>query len=156
MKLRQYIQNYIYFLFLSCLFLHLGGCDVYDPFEEEENDTDIPKEYTYIPKKYMYVDLGLSVKWATFNVGANAPEEYGDYFAWGETTTKSIYDYSWAKYKWCEGTENSFTKYCISSAHGEFDNKSTLEATDDVANVELGGAWRMPTKEEFAEAVGQL
>jgi hypothetical protein len=89
------------------------------------------------------------------NIGAENLEDNGDYFAWGETTTKSIYDYSWAKYKWCEGTETSFTKYCISSAHGEFDNKSTLEATDDVANVELGGAWRMPTKEEFAELLAE-
>lgn len=111
-------------------------------------------EYTS-SEGYEYVDLGLSVKWATCNVGAEKPEDNGDYFAWGETTTKSIYDYSWAKYKWCEGTETSFTKYCISSAHGEFDNKSTLEATDDVANVELGGAWRMPTKEEFAELLAE-
>jgi hypothetical protein len=55
-----------------------------------------------------YVDLGLSVKWATFNVGATSPEDYGDYFAWGETTIRT--DYSWATYKYCAGTSNTLTK----------------------------------------------
>mgnify|MGYP006967156998 CR=1 FL=1 len=131
MKLRQYIQNYIYFIFLSCLFLHLGGCDVYDPFEEEENDTDIPKEYTYIPKKYMYVDLGLSVKWATFNVGANAPEEYGDYFAWGETDPKNSYQIS--TYKWCEGKYWTLTKYNTNYDNGNvIDNKIDVKIKKEV------------------------
>lgn len=55
------------------------------------------------------VDLGLSVKWATCNVGANSPEEYGDYFAWGETEPKSSYDFT--TYKWCNGSYNTLTKY---------------------------------------------
>ena len=77
-----------------------------------------------------YVDLGLSVKWATCNVGANKPEEYGDYFAWGETTTKSSY---------------SNTNYKYSS------NPSTLPLSADVAHVNWGGNWRMPTKAEQDE-----
>ena len=95
------------------------------------------------------VDLGLSVKWATMNVGANKPEEYGDYFAWGETTTKE--EYSWATYKFCEGTEKSLTKYCASSDYGIVDNKITLEAEDDAATVHWGDKWRMPTLEEATE-----
>ena len=142
MKLRQYIQNYIYFLLLSCLFLHLGSCDVYNPFEEEENDTDIPKKYTY-------VDLGLSVKWATFNVGASKPEEYGGYFAWGETQPKSTYD--WSTYKYCNGSLSSLTKYNNKSSYGTVDNKTTLDLSDDAARANWGGSWRMPTDAELTE-----
>ncbi len=96
-----------------------------------------------------YVDLGLSVKWATFNVGANKPEDYGDYFAWGETEPKSTY--SWSNYKWCRGSETTLTKYCNHSGYGTVDNKTTLELSDDVAAVNWGGKWRMPTDAEMAE-----
>ena len=98
---------------------------------------------------HKYVDLGLSVKWADCNVGASSPSDYGDYFAWGETSTKS--DYSWATYEWCKGTNKSFTKYCINSEYGTVDNRQVLESSDDVAHVKWGGSWRMPTKEEFKE-----
>ena len=92
-----------------------------------------------------YVDLGLSVKWATFNVGATSPEDYGDYFAWGETETKETY--SWATYKWCDGTSTNMTKYNTE------DRKTILEPADDVAQVHWGGKWRMPTKEEIEELI---
>ncbi|MBR5574628.1 MAG: hypothetical protein IKW35_09070 [Paludibacteraceae bacterium] len=98
---------------------------------------------------YEYVDLGLSVKWATCNVGASKPEEYGDYFAWGETTTKTTY--KWSTYKYCNGSYNSLIKYNTSSSYGTVNNKITLEATDDAARVNLGGSWRMPTKAEEDE-----
>ena len=96
-----------------------------------------------------YVDLGLSVKWATFNVGASKPEDYGDYFAWGETEPKETYN--WATYKWCQGTANTFTKYCSNSQYGNADYKTTLDPEDDAAIVHLGGDWRMPTIEEWME-----
>ena len=96
-----------------------------------------------------YVDLGLSVKWATFNVGATKPEDYGDYFAWGETEPKSTY--SWSNYKWCRGSETTLTKYCNHSGYGTVDNKTTLELSDDVAAVNWGGKWRMPTDAELTE-----
>ena len=96
-----------------------------------------------------YVDLGLSVKWATCNVGANAPEEYGDYFAWGETEPKS--EYNWSTYKWCEGSYDTQTKYCTDSYYGTVDNKTILELSDDAANASWGGSWRMPTKAEQDE-----
>ena len=96
-----------------------------------------------------YVDLGLSVKWATMNVGASSPEDYGDYFAWGETSTKSTYD--WSTYKYCNGSSTSLTKYNTSSSYGIVDNKTTLELSDDAARANLGGSWRMPTDAEMTE-----
>jgi len=97
------------------------------------------------------VDLGLSVKWATCNVGADKPEEYGDYYAWGETEPKDFY--FWDTYKYCDGTYNSLTKY-TDGAYGKdgfSDNKSVLDPEDDVAHVKWGGNWRIPTKEELEE-----
>ena len=98
---------------------------------------------------YEYVDLGLSVYWATFNIGATKPEEYGDYYAWGETETKT--DYSWESYKWCNGSANTLTKYCDNSEYGNIDNKYLLDPDDDVAHVKWGGKWYMPTIEEIGE-----
>ena len=89
------------------------------------------------------IDLGLSVKWANFNVGAFHPTHCGDYFAWGETEPKETY--SWATYKWCDGTEANITKYNTA------DGKTILEPADDAAQVQWGGKWRMPTKEEIQE-----
>ena len=91
-----------------------------------------------------YVDLGLSVLWATCNVGATTPEEYGDYFAWGETSPKEIY--GWNTYKWCDSGAN-MTKYNAT------DGLTTLLPEDDAAHVNWGGQWRMPTLNEFAELV---
>ena len=98
---------------------------------------------------HRYVDLGLSVKWATCNVGASKPELYGDYFAWGETQPKGYYD--WSNYKWCNGTSDNLTKYCTDSIFGTVDNKTVLEAADDAAHANWGGSWRMPTAEEWSE-----
>ena len=95
------------------------------------------------------VDLGLSVKWASCNVGATKPEEYGDYFAWGEVKPKKVY--SWKTYKYCNGSYNTLTKYNGKSDFGGVDNKKQLDAQDDAATVNWGGAWRMPTKEEQDE-----
>lgn len=114
------------------------------------------------------VDLGLSVKWASFNLGASKPEEYGRYYAWGETETYYSYlepliwkpgkeaGYDWASYKWCipDGFWGPLTKYCTNPDYGEdgfTDGKAVLEAEDDAAHVNLGGKWRMPTKEELDE-----
>ena len=99
--------------------------------------------------QYKAIDLGLSVKWATFNVGASKPEDYGAYYAWGETEEKENYD--WSTYKWCNGSKNTMTKYCANSDYGTVDNKTTLDPEDDVAHVKWGGGWRMPTKAEQDE-----
>lgn len=99
-----------------------------------------------------YVDLGLpsGVLWATCNVGADKPEDYGDYFAWGETQTKSSYDeYS---YKHGDGMyPMDLTKYCTNYDAGSVDNKTTLDAADDAATQNWGGKWRMPTQDEVKE-----
>lgn len=95
------------------------------------------------------VDLGLSVKWATLNVGATYPWDYGDYFAWGETESKT--DYSWSTYKYCNGSYYTLTKYNSNSSYGTVDNKTALDLDDDAAHVNWGGNWRMPTKAEINE-----
>lgn len=99
------------------------------------------------------VDLGLSVKWATCNVGADSPEDYGDYFAWGETSTKSEFNHD--TYKWYEyddkNYKSKYTKYCTNSEYGKYDGKDVLTSSDDAATVRWGSKWRMPTKEEFEE-----
>lgn len=85
-------------------------------------------------------------------MGASKPEEYGFYYAWGETEPKI--DYSWSTYKWCNGTDHTLTKYCNNSEYGYngyTDDKSVLDPEDDVAQVKWGGNWRMPTKVETEE-----
>lgn len=101
--------------------------------------------------EHEWVDLGLSsgTLWATCNVGANSPEDYGDFFAWGETSSKGTY--SGATYKWCNGNFNTLTKYCTYGEYGTVDNKTELEPEDDAAHVNWGPSWRMPTSEQFAE-----
>jgi len=89
-----------------------------------------------------YVDLGLSVKWATCNIGAEKPEDYGDYFAWGETTPKDYFN--WDNYKFTTDGGNTFMKYTGS-------DMSELGREDDAASANWGGSWRMPTLEEFNE-----
>lgn len=98
-----------------------------------------------------YVDLGLpsGTLWATCNVGANKPEDYGDYFAWGETQPKDYYN--WSTYKYCNGSATTLTKYCTNSDFGTIDNKTVLEAADDAARANWGGSWRMPTDAELTE-----
>ena len=115
---------------------------------ESGEKPDNPNTPTVTPE---YVDLGLpsGVKWATFNVGATKPEEYGDYFAWGETEPKELYD--WSTYKWCDGSYNTLTKYNTDSEYGVVDNKKILESSDDVATANLGGDWRMPSVDEWNE-----
>ena len=97
------------------------------------------------------IDLGLpsGTLWADRNVGADSPEDYGDYFAWGETTTKSTYD--WSTYKWCQGSGTTMTKYCTDTSYGTVDNKTVLDLEDDAAYVNMGKDWRMPTYDELNE-----
>lgn len=95
------------------------------------------------------IELELSVMWSTCNLGSDVEEGYGDYFSWGETEIKK--DYSWDTYKWCNGDENKLTKYITSTSYGTVDNKTELEAEDDVAHVKLGGNWRIPTNAEWNE-----
>lgn len=103
--------------------------------------------------KMIAVDLGLSVKWASCNLGVNRATDYGDYYAWGEVEPKR--DYSWETYKWCNGSRNSLTKYCTYfdywGGSGMPDGKTSLDPSDDAAHVKLGGSWRIPTDAEWTE-----
>ena len=123
-------------------------------FTASENTTLIAR-FTLTDKFTMPVgeaiDLGLpsGTKWANMNVGASSPEEYGGYYAWGETEEKS--NYFWSTYKWCNGSYDTQTKYCTSSGYGTVDYKTVLDPKDDVAHVKWGGTWRMPTKAEQDE-----
>ena len=119
-----------------------------EKMEVDDSDPNIPDPNPNTGN-HEYVDLGLSVKWATCNVGASKPEEYGDYFAWGETQPKETYD--WSTYKWCNGSYDTQTKYCTDSYYGIVDNKTQLELSDDAARANWGGSWRMPTHEEQEE-----
>ncbi len=92
-----------------------------------------------------YVDLGLSVKWATLNVGAAGPEEIGGFYYWGETETRQGIESS-LTYKFSDG-QGGYTKY-----NGN-DRKRILDPEDDVAHVKWGGSWRMPTTKEIDELV---
>ena len=109
--------------------------------------------YSWSILDYEYVDLGLpsGLLWATCNVGATKPEEYGGYYAWGETEEKE--DYSWETYKWCDGSQTTLTKYCTRSSWGTIDNKTVLDLEDDVAHVKWGDNWRMPTNAELNELI---
>lgn len=126
--------------------------------------------------EHEYVDLGLSVKWATMNVGASSPEDYGDYFAWGETkgykSGKTVFSLDTYKYYLTTKTPDTtdkdgftilgtttsgYTKYVTSAKassygyDGFYDNKTVLDPADDAATANWGGSWRMPTEAEQDE-----
>ncbi len=135
-----------FFAALCCAALLFAACDKdNEPKNDSNNDSS---EQTSTENGHEWVDLGLSVKWATCNVGATSPEKYGNYYAWGETKTKS--DYSWDTYKYGSAYDD-LTKYNTDSDYGIVDNLTTLEAADDAAAKNWGGKWRMPTNYEWGE-----
>ena len=111
------------------------------------------KDEPTTPDNHEYVDLGLpsGTLWATCNVGADTPEGYGDYFAWGETKPKEVYN--WQTYKWCKGSYDTLTKYCTTDDLGKVDRKTELVPEDDAAYVNWGPKWRMPTQEQQKELI---
>lgn len=101
-----------------------------------------------------YVDMGLSVKWAATNLGAGSPEEYGDYYAWGEVEPKMSYTES--NYLFIGSTGYGlpkFTKYVLNEQYGVPDGRQCLEPADDAATNKWSNDWRIPTKEEIEELV---
>ena len=108
-------------------------------------------------EEHEYVDLGLpsGTLWATCNVGASTPEEYGSYYAWGETAPKE--EYNWSTYKHCDGAENTLTKYCFAEEHswsGSYtDYIEKLKPSDDAAAVNWGYDWRMPNDAQLDELI---
>ena len=121
----------------------LGSCSKDDDDEVNDSKAD----------GHEYVDLGLpsGTLWATCNVGASKPEEFGSYFAWGETQPKETY--SWSTYKWFK--DNEITRYCIEcefdSSFGTVDNKTELLPEDDAATVNWGNNWRIPSLDQICE-----
>ena len=106
--------------------------------------------------EHEYVDLGIGTLWATCNIGANSPEEYGKYFAWGETQPKD--DYSWSTYKYAKGNYDKLTKYCYSKSYGNngfTDSLDELLPSDDAATANWGSDWRMPTQQQFQDLYDQ-
>lgn len=150
-----------FFAALCCTAMLFAACEKSEPTnnsskdpidqdqeqEQEDGDTSV---LTGKENGHDWVDLGLpsGLKWATCNVGATKPENYGDYYAWGETETKETF--SWSTYKY--GSDyDAITKYCTDSYRGTVDNKTTLEAADDAATQNWGSNWRMPTEDEWEE-----
>ena len=125
------------------------------PVQQQSASTTSSGPATGTSNGHEYVDLGLSVKWATCNVGASSPSAYGDYYAWGETSTKS--SYTWVNYRFRTNGDSyeivKFSKYNNQSDRGSVDNRTTLELSDDVARQKWGGSWRMPTITEFQELI---
>lgn len=104
--------------------------------------------------EHEYVDLGLprGVLWATYNIGASKPEEYGKYFAWGDTVGYAkgeTHNFDSAIYKWDNGSYSTLTKYCTDSSYGTIDNKTILDPEDDAATANWGANWRMPTIQDM-------
>lgn len=148
----------------SCMLLYLEEGTTYHvrAYAVNANGTYYGEDLTFTTEartyheNHEYVDLGLSVKWATANIGENKPEKSGDYFAWGETSPKSNYD--WSTYLWCKHSDNmleSLTKYNTQSDLGAVDKLTTLNLSDDAAKQNWGGDWRMPTAKEMYELLTQ-
>ena len=114
-----------------------------------ESRSDANAELANYHNGYEFVDMGLSVKWATCNVGANKPDECGAFFAWGETEPKNYFVLS--NYKYFDGPDDFITKYNDDRWYGIVDNIYKLDAEDDAAHVQWGGNWRMPTLAEWNE-----
>ena len=136
---------------VSLSFFMLTSCSK----DDDDNGTGKNTHYLKCPDSHHphAIDLGLpsGTKWACCNVDATTPEGYGGYYAWGETSEKSYYD--WGTYKWCNGSYDNFTKYCTDPKCGNVDGKTVLDLSDDVAHVRMGGSWRMPNIEQMNELI---
>ena len=140
----------------------LAGMTLFSCGKEEETTnnpggTVIPDEWggeDTLSDKHAYVDFHLpsGTLWGTCNVGATNPEDYGGYFAWGETETKS--DYNWGTYRYCNGNFDKLTKYCSTATYGNngfTDTLTVLQPSDDAATAKWGSKWHTPTKTQWDE-----
>lgn len=136
--------------------LNNGGLNA-EMLVENELEVVVEQQKSINNNNHEFVDLGLSVKWATCDLGASKPDEVGDLFAWGEVKTKD--EFTEENYKWYrEGEEDEdysymATKYNSNSEFGDVDNITRLELEDDAARVNWGGDWRIPTEDEFQELI---
>ena len=143
------MKKFRFFAALCCAAAVFAACEKNDEPKNDSNNNQNEETTTGTENGHDWVNLGLpsGTKWATCNVGATSPEKYGNYYAWGETTTKS--DYSWDTYKY--GTYNYDGDYSKLTKYNTSDGKTTLEASDDAATTNWGSAWRMPTDGEWTE-----
>lgn len=121
-----------------------------------ENNGDNAKPGMTIQNPHMgheWVDLGLSVYWSTCNLGAKSPEQYGDYYAWGEIKPQADAKYEWDSYEWYYIEGDALKKYNLNSKYGNVDNKAILDDDDDASHVQWEGSWYMPTTEEIIELI---
>ena len=144
----QKIMKAIAAIMLTVALIGAAGCAKPD----DQNNVD----GTY--KGHDYIDLGLpsGTMWATCNVGAESPDQYGDYFAWGETTPKATYN--WSTYKYCKGDYNQLTKYCSQfdfGFNGFTDDVVTLQPNDDAATANWGEGWSTPTYDQWVELLSK-
>lgn len=148
-----------------CFFAACGGGEI-DP----GNNTPTPgpePEKPYVDGSttvggHEALDLGTGILWATTNLGASEPQEYGKYYSWGEIDTKD--EYKWGNYKWSDGFEPKtaqeyeelkMTKYCLYKIYGTKDDKKVLDPEDDAATQSWQNGWRMPTKQEVADLLSK-
>ena len=136
MKLmKNYLSLLAVLLLMGATCVMYTSCDDDDPVPAPDNSDT-----------HEYVDLGLptGTLWATCNLGADSPEEYGDYFAWGETAVKD--SYSWDTYKW-RNSNGDITKYTT------LDEQPELLPEDDAATANWGRKWQMPSREQIEELI---
>ena len=147
---------------MSLSFVAFASCSD-DKENEQSGPGNVPENSSSVlsssgkERGHSYVDLGLpsGTLWAVCNVGAATPQDYGNYYAWGETTTKETYNWSTYKYG---STSKQLTKYCDNSEYGKdgfTDNKTTLELSDDAAYMNWGGKWRIPTNVQQEELLDE-
>ncbi|MBR4552264.1 MAG: hypothetical protein IKH52_09345 [Bacteroidaceae bacterium] len=149
-------KNFSFFAFalFACAWtFSLSACGGDD--DENIETPEVPENVGGVDNGHVYIDLGLpsGLKWADRNIGAQKVEAYGDYFAWGETKTKS--NYSWNTYAYGRD-DNKLTKYCSTASfglNGFTDELNELEISDDAAHAKWGGSWRMPTSADFQELI---
>ena len=140
----------IIYLLMSLSFVAFVSCSD-DKENEQSGPGNVPENSSSVlsssgkERGHSYVDLGLpsGTLWATCNVGAATPQDYGNYYAWGETTTKEVYN--WETYRFTTDGGSTFTKYTGT------DSNTALDLSDDAAYVNWGGKWRMPTKAQQDE-----
>lgn len=156
----NYVMCVVIFGCLSCSKKNEPVSDPPTVIEQNDQQNDSAPSTPIVNKEngHEWVDLGLTVKWATKNIGATMPELSGDYFAWGEDSSIEIYtDYKWIKTYHVpdKGYYHDFYKYCTADRPyyyvGVVDNITRLEKEDDVAAQRWGGTWRMPTQLEVEE-----
>lgn len=144
-NMRNYQNNIMHMLL--CI-ISLLTCTVQSQSQssmfKKIKDAAIESSVNQIHNGHEYVDLGLSVMWATCNIGGTSPDDFGNYFAWGETTPKELYD--WSTYKHYYEEYDLIVKY--------YNNyKNVLDLSDDAASIIWGGKWRLPTEAEWTELV---